>query len=406
MGESNKQRRNNLSNELYKIVQQQLESFNPEFWTGNEVDGERRNLNVMEVFYILENSLKTKGSDSIVNRALNSPTAVEHIFRTFCTDFLAMYNKMFINREPDEFEKDKIQRSYLSKGLPGCIGTIGTISFNTEGKESTRDDTKRFEVWLDTRNFCWFINNVREFDVMEAEDLYLVTSLRTKLWNGSITMSTKEYTINDHGVQRRGYYFIAEDNMPLWNIFVPPASCSRTRSDKNLYEVIKGEEERRLNYNKYLKETFKLLTCIPSTFDIFLVQDVVKVCVILNNLSIRLEEDRNKSYLEVEDENVVAVGNHENSERRVGGIVEGNENIMDERNVNHNDDGENEECVHLVNGRLEYKDEFNYPYSPEVLSSEESDKEEEDNDEEFYVKSDDENGTFVIIQELKRRHNK
>ena len=72
--------------------------------------------------------------------------------------------------------------------------------------------------------------------------------------------------------------------MPKWNVFLRNVVEGRSRAGKKLKKIFNTENDRRSKFILDMKDTFKILTEFPVDFDMNLIFNVVKFCIILMNM--------------------------------------------------------------------------------------------------------------------------
>ena len=272
---------------VYREIEGQLQSINSEYWKKNNVskgDVNKELTSVLDLLVILENGLKNEMDKSLKNRIKNSPRTIKKTFKTFCNDFLSIYSAMFLNRKPDQAEQKDIETGFSKLGLPGCIGNLSRMNVVIDNNLTKTDRSVEVELWLDSKNYCWYADDIKEVLKEDADTQHLQTSLRTMLWKKHLLINAAPYEITKDSEKQNNYYFIVGDNMPSWNIFVQNKVEGRTRAGKRLKKIFNVEDERRSKYVRSMMDNFGILSDIPADFDLVLIVDIVKVCIILMNM--------------------------------------------------------------------------------------------------------------------------
>ena len=264
-------------------------------------------------------------TDSLDDATRMSEEIGRQYMRKFLTDVEAIYGGRYLNRRPNEQELNDVERKYRRIGVPGCIGAVDCMKIfwkncpvSEKGQHLNKKDGKlasiQCEAWCDHDLYCWAWNAGRVGTNNDITVLYR-SPLFQDILNGTFSLKKRNgYKILRNGVRRFLFYFLVDGIYPDWPIFLKPIHQPINRDEKKfskLQEGIRKDIERLFGV---LQTRFEILRREFKTWDKELIISVTNVCVILNNMIVRMHQ-KGELLDEVGNINVVSEMLEEEEER-------------------------------------------------------------------------------------------
>lgn len=287
---------------LYRKLKSDLLQYRPNYWCTRMIAARRPGHPTDVKILACLRMLSTGGSTDTIDDACGmAEETTRQYCKSFCRDIVDMYGSTYLKRWPTEAELDEIQRRYVAKGFPGCVGALDCSKLfwkncpaqdkgqylNT--KESTKLASIQCEAWCDADLYCWHLNVGRPGT---NNDINVLTRSRLlkDIMSGRFQMRLDTaFKIIPGGQERRLLYFLVDSIYPDWPIFSKPIKDSddpRERRFSRMQESARKDIER---FFGVLQSRFEILRREFRKWEIDDIISIAEACVILHNLIVRMQ---------------------------------------------------------------------------------------------------------------------
>ena len=295
-------RRFSIPKVMYLQLKKDLLEQKPENWetktNGIGFAGKPTDVKILSCLRILSSGTT---ADSLDDASRMSEEIGRQYFRTFLDDVIEIYGKRYLNRRPNEEELNDVQEKYKKIGLPGCIGAVDCMKVfwkncptEEKGQHLNTKDGRlaaiQCEAWCDHDLYCWAWNAGRVGTNNDITVLYR-SPLFVDILNGTFKLrSRRGYKVLPNGIRRALYYLLVDGIYPEWPIFLKPIQQPLNVDEKKFSKFQEGVRKDIERLFGVLQTRFEILRREFKTWDKDIIISVTNVCVILNNIVVRMQQ--------------------------------------------------------------------------------------------------------------------